>query len=123
MYCIATGLAGLNSLPEKPQKPALTKPTPVKSKPKSEAKKESFVTWHAKNKKNLQEEFPEKSTAELVKIGLKRYKEETAESNSDNASESLESSKKRKLSDSENGDSNEVKRSLSSKLSEFAYNK
>lgn len=63
------------------------------------------------------------NAAELIKIGLARYKEETAESSSDNASGSSESSKKRKLSDTENGDSNEVKRSVSSKLSEFAYNK
>jgi len=70
----------------------------------------------------LQEEFPEMNATELIKIGLNRYKEET-ESNSDNANGSSESSKKRKLSDSENGDSNEVKRSISSKLSEFAYNK
>jgi hypothetical protein len=122
LYCIATGLSSLNTLPEKPQKPALATTAPVKSKPKSEPKKESFVNWHAKNKKSLREEFPEMNAAELIRIGLKRYKEET-ESNSDNASGSSESSKKRKLSGSENGDNNEVKRSISNKLSEFAYNK
>lgn len=123
LYCITTGLASLNTLSEKPEKPTSIKTLPVTSKPKSVPKKESFVNWHVKNKKNLQEEFPEMSAAELIRIGLRRYKEETAESNSDNASGSSESSKKRKLSNAENGDSNEVKRSISSKLSEFAYNK
>ncbi|KYN15387.1 WD repeat and HMG-box DNA-binding protein 1 [Trachymyrmex cornetzi] len=92
------GLAGLNSLPEKPQKPALPKITPVKSKSKTEPKKDSFINWYAKNKKNLQEEFPEINVSELTKIGLTRYKEEVAQSNTDNATGSSELFKKRKLS-------------------------
>jgi len=113
----------LNSLPEKPQKPALSK-VPVKSKSKTESKKESFVNWYAKNKKNLQEEFPEINVAELTKIGLTRYKEETAQSNVDNAAGSSELSKKRKLSSPDKEHSSEAKRSIiSSKLSEFAFDK
>ncbi|XP_011876288.1 PREDICTED: WD repeat and HMG-box DNA-binding protein 1 [Vollenhovia emeryi] len=117
------GLAGLNSLPEKPQKPALSKVVPVKSKSKTESKKESFVNWYAKNKKNLQEEFPEVNVAELTKIGLTRYKEEAAQSNADNAAGSSELFKKRKLSSPDNEHSSEAKRSVSSKLSEFAFDK
>ncbi|XP_071562752.1 WD repeat and HMG-box DNA-binding protein 1 [Temnothorax nylanderi] len=117
------GLAGLNSLPEKPQKPALSKVVPVKSKSKTESKKESFVNWYAKNKKNLQEEFPEVNVAELTKIGLTRYKEELAQSSADNAAGSSELIKKRKLSSPDNEHSSEAKRSISSKLSEFAFDK
>ncbi|XP_071642540.1 WD repeat and HMG-box DNA-binding protein 1-like [Temnothorax longispinosus] len=117
------GLAGLNSLPEKPQKPALSKVVPVKSKSKTESKKESFVNWYAKNKKNLQEEFPEVNVAELTKIGLTRYKEELTQSSADNAAGSSELFKKRKLSSPDNEHSSEAKRSISSKLSEFAFDK
>ncbi|CAL1674927.1 unnamed protein product [Lasius platythorax] len=116
------GLAGLNSLPEKPQKPVRT--VPVKPKSKTESRKESFVTWYAKNRKNLQEEFPEINVVELTKIGLTRYKEETTKSNNaDYAVESSELNKKRKLSSPDNEHSNEAKRSLSSKLSQFAFDK
>ncbi|XP_077278003.1 WD repeat and HMG-box DNA-binding protein 1-like [Temnothorax americanus] len=117
------GLAGLNRLPEKPQKPALSKVVPVKSKSKTESKKESFVNWYAKNKKNLQEEFPEVNVAELTKIGLTRYKEELSQSSADNAAGSSELFKKRKLSSPDNEHSSEAKRSISSKLSEFAFDK
>ncbi|KAL6444509.1 hypothetical protein ACFW04_001974 [Cataglyphis niger] len=116
------GLAGLNSLPEKPQKPAKT--LPVKPKSKTESRKESFVTWYAKYRKDLQEEFPEVNVVELTKIGLARYKEATSKSNNaDNAVESSELNKKRKLSSPDNEHSNEAKRSLSSKLSQFAFDK
>lgn len=117
------GLAGLNSLPEKPQKPALTKVPPVKAKSKAEPKKESFVNWYAKNKKSLQEEFPEVNVGELTKIGLARYKEETAQSNGDSAAGPSELFKKRKLSSPDNEHTSEAKRSVSSKLSEFAFDK
>ncbi|KYM96439.1 WD repeat and HMG-box DNA-binding protein 1 [Cyphomyrmex costatus] len=92
------GLAGLNSLPKKPQKPVLPNITPVKSKSKTESKKESFINWYSKNKKNLQEEFPEVNVTELTKIGLARYKEVSSQSNTDNVIESSELVKKRKLS-------------------------
>ncbi|XP_014482710.1 PREDICTED: WD repeat and HMG-box DNA-binding protein 1 [Dinoponera quadriceps] len=118
------GLAGLNSLPEKPQKAALTKPAPAK--PKSCPKKESFVNWYAKNKKNLQEEFPELSVAELTKIGLTRFKEQTTTKQSDavacsTTTTTREESKKRKLSNSGDEQDVKTKRSTSSILSEFAY--
>ncbi|XP_011639181.1 WD repeat and HMG-box DNA-binding protein 1 isoform X2 [Pogonomyrmex barbatus] len=117
------GLAGLNTLPEKPQKPALTKVVPIKSKSKTETKKESFVNWYAKNKKNLQEEFSEVNVAELTKIGLTRYKEETAQSNTNNTVGPSELIKKRKLSSPDNEHSSEAKRFVSNKLSEFAFDK
>lgn len=96
---------------------------PVKSKSKTESKKESFVNWYAKNKKNLQEEFPEMNVAELTKIGLTRYKEETAQSNTNNAGGSSELFKKRKLSNPDDENNSEAKRSVSSKLSQFAFDK
>lgn len=112
----------MNSLPEKPQKSVKT--VPIKPKSKTESRKESFVTWYAKNRKNLQEEFPEINVVELTKIGLTRYKEETSNSNNaDSAVESSELNKKRKLSSPDNDHSNEAKRSLSSKLSQFAFDK
>lgn len=114
-------MAGLNNLPEKQQKPTLSKIVPSKPKPKAEPKKESFVNWYAKNKTSLQEEFPELSIADLTKIGLTRYKEETAQSNS-NIAESSEG-KKRKLSNQNSEQNNVAKRSTSSKLSDFAFNK
>lgn len=121
-YFIIIGLAGLNSLPEKPQKPALTKVVPVKSKSKTESKEGSFVKWYNKNKKNLQEEFPEGNVDELTKIGLTRFKEETAQSNADNTAGPSELFKKRKLSSSDNEHS-EAKRAVSSKLNSFAFEK
>ncbi|KAL0104850.1 hypothetical protein PUN28_016473 [Cardiocondyla obscurior] len=117
------GLAGLNNLPEKPQKPTLPKSVPVKSKSKTEPKKGSFINWYSKNKKNLQEEFPEMNVAELTKIGFTRYKEDTTQSSADNETRPLEVLKKRKLSDSDAEHNNEAKRSISSKLSEFAFDK
>ena len=95
---------------------------PVKSKTNS--KKESFVYWYAKNEKNLREEFPEVNPEELTKIGVTRYKEKTAQSNTaqsnaDNAAGPSELFKKRKLSSPDN-EHNEAKRSLSSK---FAFDK
>lgn len=121
----------MNNLPEKPQK---TKTVSPPSKPKSkdkDPKRESFVNWYAKNKKNLQEEFPELSVAELTKIGLTRYKEQTApkQSNSDHTvtsstiTSTREESKKRKLSNSEDEQGVEAKRPTSSILSKFAYDK
>jgi len=119
--CITTGLAGLNSLPEKLEK--LQKPPlkVTKSKSKTESKEGSFIKWYTKNKKKLQEEFPEMIDGELLKIGLTRYKEETRQSNIDNTTESSDSLKKRKLSSPDNEHSN--KRSTSSVLSKFAFNK
>ncbi|RLU23684.1 hypothetical protein DMN91_003890 [Ooceraea biroi] len=120
------GLAGLNSIPEKPEKSPLIK-SPLmrttKSKSKTESKEESFIKWYAKNKKNLQEEFPDMIDGELLKIGLTRYKGETRPSNADNTTESPGLLKKRKLSSPDNERSNEAKRSTSSVLSKFAFDK
>lgn len=117
------GLAGLNSLPEKSQKPSvLNKTTPIKPKTKTESKQESFIAWHTKNKKNLMEEFPDKEIDELTKIGFARYKEQMSQSNTDNT-ESPELFKKRKLPSPEKEENNEAKRSVNSKLSKFAFDK
>lgn len=120
------GLAGLNNLPEKPQKAALTKSISAKPKSKDVPKKESFVNWYAKNKKNLQEEFPDLSIPELTKMGLTRFKEQTTTNSNSEAVACLttrEESKKRKLSNSEDKQEVQAKRSVSSILSEFAYDK
>ncbi|XP_025153504.1 WD repeat and HMG-box DNA-binding protein 1 isoform X2 [Harpegnathos saltator] len=118
----ARGLAGLNNLPEKPQKVAPIKSVMAKPKSKDGPKKESFVNWYAKNKKNLQEEFPELSIPELTKIGLTRFKEQTKQPSSDTVTGSTtREDKKRKLSNPE--DEHETKRSTASILSEFAYDK
>lgn len=63
------------------------------------------------------------NVAELTKIGLTRYKEEPAQSNDDNTAGPSELVKKRKLSSPDNEHNSEVKRSISSKLSEFAFDK
>lgn len=120
------GLAGLNNLPEKPQKAVLTKPVPAKSKSKDVPKRESFVNWYAKNKKNLQEEFPDLSIPDLTKIGLTRFKEQTATKSSSDAetcSTTKEESKKRKLSNSEDKQEVQAKRSTNNILSKFAFDK
>lgn len=120
-YTCLAGLAGLNSLPEKS---VLTKNVLVKPKSKDGCQKETFIKWYAKNKKHLQEEFPELSPAELTTIGLTRYKEQsTMQSNSDTAEslKTVEENKKRKLSSLEDEQSNEAKRPPSSLLSEFAF--
>jgi hypothetical protein len=107
---------------EKPYKPPLKV---TKSKSKTESKEGSFIKWYTKNKKKLQEEFPEMIDGELLKIGLTRYKEETRQStiDIDNTTESSDSLKKRKLSSPDNEHSNKVKRSASSVLSKFAFDK
>jgi len=72
----------------------------------------------------LQEEFPEVNVSELTKIGLTRYKEEVAQSNTDNATGSSELFKKRKLSSPDKDNSqDDAKRAVRSKLSEFAFDK
>ncbi|XP_043253112.1 WD repeat and HMG-box DNA-binding protein 1 [Colletes gigas] len=112
------GLAGLDITPDKSQK--LT-PIPVKPKTKdskSALKRETFIGWYAKNKKSLQEEFPELSSADLTKTALARYKEKNAASQNSSPLES----KKRKLS-SENEQNNEPKRASSKLLSSFAFTK
>lgn len=106
---------------DKPQKPAPF----IASKPKAKQtkhtpKKETFVSWYAKNKKSLQEEFPELSPADLTKAALARYKEKEVVPNR-NTPESSES-KKRKLSP-EGEQNNQPKRGLNTLLSSFAYNK
>lgn len=110
------------------QKP---KPAPTKAK-----KTESFVSWFSRNKKHLQEEFPEISITELTKLGLSKFKEspqdikskespqviKSKESSQDLKSkeENLET-KKRKLCESgETTPVSEPKRSASSKLAAFA---
>ncbi|XP_012148705.2 WD repeat and HMG-box DNA-binding protein 1 [Megachile rotundata] len=113
------GLAGLDVTPDKPQKPTtLVTPKPKTKPAKDTPKKETFVSWYAKNKKSLQEEFPELSPADLTKAALARYKEKEVVKNQD-SSESLES-KKRKLSP-ESDQSNQPKRGTL--LSSFAYEK
>lgn len=115
-----TGLAGLDITPEKPQKLITSIPVHPKSKSKESkdtSKKETFVSWYAKNKKSLQEKFPELNSTDLTKTALARYKEIYAVSQSN---DSLES-KKRKLS-SENEQNNEPKR-VSNVLSSFVYKK
>ena len=112
-------------------------------KPKSSASKakktESFLSWFSRNKKHLQEEFPEISLTELTKLGLTKFKESSQdikpkESAQDKIStESAEDitskeanieTKKRKLSESdETAPVSEPKRSASSKLAAFANDK
>lgn len=118
-----TGLAGLDITPIKPQKlPTTLAPPKSKTKELKDApKKESFVSWYAKNKKSLQEEFPELSPVDLTKTALARYKEKDIVSQKKNTPDTLES-KKRKLSpDSEQN--NQPKRASSTILSSFAFEK
>lgn len=122
----AIGLAGLDITPEKPQK--VTTPTLPKSKTKEAKdtiKKETFVSWYAKNKKSFQEEFPELSATDLTKTALARYKEKDGisekKSTKADAVGSLES-KKRKLSP-EKEQNNQPKRTSSTILSSFIYEK
>lgn len=122
------GLAGLNNLPEKPerkQKPSIIKVTKLKSK--SDLKEESFIKWYAKNKRNLQEEFPEMIDGEVLKLGLTRYKEGMRQSHAgDTPAESPKGVlKKRKLPSPDREHDNEAKRSTSSAsvLSKFAFSK
>ncbi|XP_076237790.1 WD repeat and HMG-box DNA-binding protein 1 [Calliopsis andreniformis] len=115
------GLAGLDITPEKPQKVITPIPPKTKTKvAKDTPKKETFVSWYAKNKKNLQEEFPELSPADLTKTALARYKEKDGISQSKDTPES--ESKKRKLSP-ENEQNNQAKRASSKILSSFAFEK
>ena len=119
----AKGLAGLDITPIKPQKlPTTLAPPKSKTKEsKGAPKKESFVSWYAKNKKSLQEEFPELSPADLTKTALARYKEKDIVSQKKNTPDTLES-KKRKLSpDSEQN--NQPKRASSTILRSFAFEK
>ncbi|XP_014610650.1 PREDICTED: WD repeat and HMG-box DNA-binding protein 1-like [Polistes canadensis] len=91
----STGLIGLNTAQEKPQRSVVEKITPSpKFKSKNEVKKETFVAWYAKQKKHLQEEFPDYKPAELTKIALSRYKEISKTQDKEEPSEK----KKRKLS-------------------------
>lgn len=87
---------------------------------KDVVKKETFISWYAKNKKNLQEEFPDLSPADLTKYALAKYKEKN-ESSQNNILTSLES-KKRKLSP-ESEESNKSKRTSNKILSSFAFEK
>ncbi|XP_076276688.1 WD repeat and HMG-box DNA-binding protein 1 [Lasioglossum baleicum] len=113
------GLAGLEITPEKPQK--LLAPILPKSKTKETKdgpKKETFISWYAKNKKSLQEEFPELSPADLTKQALARYKETDVTPKKNGTIEPTES-KKRKLSPDD--EQNKPKRSSSKTLSSFAF--
>lgn len=114
-----TGLLGLNTAQEKPQKSLTEKKSSIKPKPKNEVKKETFISWYAKQKKKLQEEFPDYTPAELTKIALSRYKEISA-TPAQNTDEPTEG-KKRKLSQSPESENNQTKRSQ--KLSNFACDK
>ncbi|KAI4502565.1 hypothetical protein M0802_002477 [Mischocyttarus mexicanus] len=116
----STGLTGLNTAQEKPQRSIVEKNTPPsKLKPKNEAKKETFVAWYAKQKKHLQEEFPDHKPAELTKIALSRYKEIPATQDKEEPTEG----KKRKLSSPETELNSQPKRSFAEKLSSFAIEK
>lgn len=88
---------------------------------KDVVKKETFISWYAKNKKNLQEEFPDLSPADLTKYALVKYKEKNESSQNNNILTSLES-KKRKLSP-ESEENNKSKRTSSKILSSFAFEK
>lgn len=88
---------------------------------KDVVKKETFISWYAKNKKNLQEEFPDLSPVDLTKYALAKYKEKNESSQNNNILTSLES-KKRKLSP-ESEESNKSKRTSSKILSSFAFEK
>ncbi|KZC07659.1 PREDICTED: WD repeat and HMG-box DNA-binding protein 1 [Dufourea novaeangliae] len=115
------GLAGLDITPEKPQKLSVSTPAPSKSKAKEAkagAKKETFISWYAKNKKSLQEEFPELSPADLTKTALSRYKEIGATPTSNVPPESTDT-KKRKLSSED--EQNKPKRVANKILSTFAF--
>lgn len=116
------GLAGLDTTPDKPQKVAT--PTTLLSKSKAKEtksgpKKETFIGWYSKNKKSLQQEFPELSLADLTKTALARYKEKDASSQS-SLSEPTDS-KKRKLSPE--SEHNQPKRATSTILNSFAFQK
>ncbi|XP_012277279.1 WD repeat and HMG-box DNA-binding protein 1 isoform X2 [Orussus abietinus] len=99
-------LSELDALLEQPQKTKSPVVVPSKPKPKKSPRKESFVSWYAKNKKSLQEEFPELSSADLTKAALKRFKEEGP-------------SKKRKLSNGANEEDSQAKRPSINKLTDF----
>ncbi|KAK2582311.1 hypothetical protein KPH14_004650 [Odynerus spinipes] len=116
-----TGLIGLSNAQEKSQKSVIDKKAPVKSKPKNDVKRETFVSWYAKQKKHLQEEFPDHTPAELTKIALSKYKEMSATSMQN--TDELTEGKKRKLSQSPESDNNQTKRSYIEKLSNFACDK
>ncbi|KAG7206975.1 hypothetical protein KM043_000866 [Ampulex compressa] len=113
------GLAGLDAAPEKLQKLVAT--TAVKPKPKNTVKKETFVGWYAKNKKSLQEEFPDLNPAELTKTALLRYKEDIVRQPLDTTE--ITEGKKRKLSSPDNEQINQPKRVTGKTLSSFAFEK
>ncbi|XP_076761304.1 WD repeat and HMG-box DNA-binding protein 1 isoform X2 [Xylocopa sonorina] len=118
------GLAGLDITPEKPQKlsASMSAPSKLKAKPaKGVPKKETFIGWYAKNKKSLQEEFPNLNPADLTKTALARYKEDDTSSRNNNASD-LSESKKRKLSP-ESEQKNESERASNKMLRTFAFEK
>ncbi|CAK9804293.1 WD repeat and HMG-box DNA-binding protein 1 [Anthophora quadrimaculata] len=114
------GLANLDITPEKPQKLSTPISASSKSKTKDASKKETFISWYAKNKKSLQEEFPELSPADLTKRALTRYKEKDTASPNNISSPS--EPKKRKLSP-EKEETNQPKRASSKILSSFAFEK
>ncbi|XP_057323397.1 WD repeat and HMG-box DNA-binding protein 1 [Microplitis mediator] len=117
------GLDGLNSLPEKISKTPVTVKTTTgrKGLGKKEAngeKKETFVKWFEKNKPDLQAEFPELSLSDLTKTALKRYKEDSDDSQKSNGSDS--DNKKRKLS---SPDSDSQSKKSTGSLSSFLRDK
>ncbi|XP_031834526.2 WD repeat and HMG-box DNA-binding protein 1 isoform X1 [Nomia melanderi] len=115
------GLALLDITPEKPQKLSVPSSAPSKLKSKETKdgpKKETFISWYAKNKKSLQEEFPELSPADLTKTALTRYKSKVEPPPNDDVTESSESRKRKLSSDDEQ---NKPKRASSKVLSSFAF--
>lgn len=141
----AKGLAGLNSVENSPRT-VISTPSPTtfapqqKSKTKAlktkPAKDESFVNWYLKNKKALQEQYPDLNPPQLAKKALEIHSAETKKNQKDEISVPVESNgttspvneenevtgKKRKLDDTEENDApeeNTPKRSFANKLAAF----
>lgn len=116
-------MAQFNTLPENPRKAAasVTSAEKPKASEKKETNKEgSFVSWYGKNKKKLQEEFPELNPSELTKAALKKFKDMEGQPNStDNNSQG----KKRKLSSEDSNGDTQPKLTTATKLSSFAFTK
>lgn len=116
------GLAGLDVTPDKPQKsmPSSSRSMAAsKSKTKDAPKKETFIGWYAKNKKNLQAEFPELNPAELTKAAMMKFKEKDVSSQDSSTSSQPLESRKRKLSPQQD---TEPKRTSNQTLRSFEFN-
>ena len=127
-----------SSKPINPLPVTINKPKKAKAAPQ----RESFVSWFGKNKKMLEEKFPELDSSQLTKKAFEVYKVDTGKpsngittNNTNNEiktngqeiaptsnDETNESSKKRKLNDQEADETNQPKRSFMSKLAAFSKN-